>query len=115
MMYAVIFRARIRELDDEYAATAQRMRDLAIAEYGCVEFFAVTEGAEEVAISYWETEEQMRAWKANAEHLVAQEGDAPAGMNPIRWKWCRSCGPTVPTSSHDSLGSPPMPVTAATS
>lgn len=72
-MYAVIFRAEILELDAEYAATAKRMRDLAINEYGCVEFVTCTEGNSEVAISYWERPEQIQQWKQNAEHLVAQE------------------------------------------
>lgn len=71
--YAVIFRAEIRALDQEYMAMAARMRELALAEYGCLEFFAVTEGQQEVAISYWDSEEQIRRWKQNAEHLVAQE------------------------------------------
>ncbi len=72
-MYAVIFRAEILELDAEYAAMANRMRDLAINEYGCVEFIACTEGNDEVAISYWTSEEQIQRWKKNSEHLVAQE------------------------------------------
>ena len=80
--YAVIFRAEIRKLDDEYAAMAARMRELAIAEYGCVEFLAVTEGRREVAISYWDSEAQIKNWKQNAEHLVAQKN----GRN----KWYRS-------------------------
>lgn len=71
--YAVIFRAEIRALDQQYMAMAARMRQLALAEYGCLEFFAVTEGQQEVAISYWDSEEQIRRWKQNAEHLVAQE------------------------------------------
>jgi heme-degrading monooxygenase HmoA len=72
-MYAVIFRAEIRALDAEYAAMASRMRDLAINKYGCMQFTACTEGSTEVAISYWESEEHIRRWKQNAEHLVAQE------------------------------------------
>jgi heme-degrading monooxygenase HmoA len=81
-MYAVIFRAEILELDAEYAAMATRMRDLAINQYGCLEFVACNEGKSEVAISYWESEEQIQRWKQNAEHLVAQEKG--------RSKWYRS-------------------------
>jgi len=72
-MYAVIFRAEILELDAEYAAMAKRMRDLAIDQYGCMEFVACTAGNTEIAVSYWESEEQIQRWKQNAEHLVAQE------------------------------------------
>jgi heme-degrading monooxygenase HmoA len=80
--YAVIFRAEIRALDTEYAAMAARLRTLAIEEYGCLEFYAVTEGRQEVAISYWDNEAQIRRWKQDAEHLVAQENG--------RGKWYRS-------------------------
>ena len=72
-MYAVIFRAKTKELDDEYYMMAKRMRELAINKYGCVEFTAVTEGSDEIAISYWESMEQIKKWKQNSEHLVAQK------------------------------------------
>ena len=71
-MFAVIFKAEINELDPEYTAVAEQMRDLAINEYGCMEFVAITEGDSEIAISYWNDETQIRKWKQNAEHLTAQ-------------------------------------------
>ena len=72
-MYTVIFKATTKELDTEYFKMAKRMRDLALNEYGCLEFTAVTEGSSEIAISYWESMEQISKWKENSEHLVAQE------------------------------------------
>ena len=72
-MYAVIFRARIAELDGEYRRVAARMRELATEKYGCKEFVSVTEGDEEIAISYWEDERQIAAWKEDTEHCRAQE------------------------------------------
>lgn len=72
-MYAVIFRAKTKALDPTYFTMAKRMRELAIAEYGCKEFIAVTEGSSEIAISYWESLELIEKWKQNSEHLVAQE------------------------------------------
>lgn len=71
-MFAVIFKAEINELDAEYTEVAERMRNLAINEYGCTEFTALTEGDTEIAISYWEDDDQIRKWKQNAEHLSAQ-------------------------------------------
>ena len=71
-MYAVIFKAPVAELYDEYALTAQRLRELAIEEYGCLDFVAVTEGREEIAVSYWENEQQIRDWKNDLEHRKAQ-------------------------------------------
>jgi len=59
-MYAVIFRAEINELDSRYSEMASRMRELAINKYGCIEFTSVTEGAQEIAISYWQDQEQIK-------------------------------------------------------
>ena len=71
-MFAVIFRASVAELDDEYSQMAQRLKELAFEKYGCLDFVSVTEGDEEVAISYWETEQHILAWKNDPEHRKAQ-------------------------------------------
>jgi len=72
-MYAVIFRAKTNELDEEYFEMAKKMRKLALTQYGCLEFTSVTEGSDEIAISYWKSMEDIKKWKKNGEHLVAQE------------------------------------------
>ena len=72
-MFVVIFRAKVRQLDEEYARVAGRMRDLALAQFGCLEFHAVTEGKEEVALSYWPDEQSIRAWRNHPEHVLAQQ------------------------------------------
>ena len=72
-MYAVIFKAEINNIDKAYSAMAIKMRDLAINEYGCIKFTSATEGNNEIAISYWNTKEQIKKWKHNKEHLKAQE------------------------------------------
>lgn len=71
-MYVVIFRATIKQLDAQYAQMAARMRELALTEFGCVEFVALTEGDEEVALSYWPDEASIKAWKSHPEHREAQ-------------------------------------------
>ncbi len=71
-MFVVIFRARAARLDADYAAMAARLRDLALQTFGCLEFHAVTEGEEEIALSYWPDLAAIKAWKAQAEHLLAQ-------------------------------------------
>lgn len=81
-MYAVIFMAEMVQVDDDYNSVAARMRELAKECYGCVEFVTVAEGNREISISYWESEAQIRAWKQDPEHLLAQE----AG----RSKWYKS-------------------------
>lgn len=71
-MHVVIFRARVRQLDEEYTRVAARMRELAVSEFGCTAFHAVTEGRDEIALSYWPDEAAIRAWKAHPEHVLAQ-------------------------------------------
>lgn len=73
-MYVVIFRARVRMLDEAYGPMARRMRELALHEFGCVEFHSVTEGRDEVSLSWWPSEEHIRAWKAHPAHVLAQQG-----------------------------------------
>lgn len=72
-MFAVIFHAEIAQLDDEYFATAKQLRELALAQYGCLDFIASTEGTREIAISYWPSLDHIKHWKQNAPHLQAQQ------------------------------------------
>ncbi|MBE9516148.1 MAG: antibiotic biosynthesis monooxygenase [Proteobacteria bacterium] len=85
-MFVVIFRAQLNtdanQLDKAYYATAARLRKLAIDKYGCIEFSSISEGDEEVSLSYWNSEEDINTWKADDEHRAAQE----KGRN----KWYRS-------------------------
>ena len=71
-MFVVIFRAKIKKYDEVYSATAEKLRQLAIDEYGCREFVSFAEGDDEVAISWWDSLEQIANWKNNPEHLAAQ-------------------------------------------
>jgi len=74
-MFVVIFRAKVRSTwsDSEYSQVAARMRQLALEEFGCLEFAAVTEGSDEIALSYWPSEAHIRAWKAHSDHVLAQQ------------------------------------------
>ena len=78
-MYAVIFTAELNELDETYSETAMQMRELAITKYGCTKFNTVTEASREIAISYWQSQEQIRRWKRDARHLAAQ------GLGREKW------------------------------
>ena len=72
-MFAVIFKAKTGAIDNEYGAVVDRMRDLAFGKYGCLDFIAVTEGDQEIAISYWPDEASILRWKADPEHSLAQQ------------------------------------------
>ena len=72
-MYVVIFRAITKQLDEEYSKTAQEMRKLALEQYGCIEFTSLSEGEQEIALSYWHSEEDIQKWKGDARHFIAQK------------------------------------------
>jgi heme-degrading monooxygenase HmoA len=71
--YAVIFTSRRTAVDEGYDAMADRMVELASRQPG---FLGVesARGADGlgITVSYWSSEESIAAWKANAEHRVAQ-------------------------------------------
>lgn len=71
-MYIVIFKATIKQLDDTYSEMAQRLRNKALDQYGCIKFEACSENGFEIALSYWSNLEDIKRWQQDAEHLVAQ-------------------------------------------
>ncbi|MFV7783647.1 antibiotic biosynthesis monooxygenase family protein [Shewanella marisflavi] len=72
-MFAVIFKAKVAHFDARYSKMAAQMRQLAMEKYHCQDFIAVTEGEQEIAISYWRSEADILAWKQDSEHRVAQQ------------------------------------------
>ncbi len=77
--FAVIFSSRLREGNDSYVATANRMLELAADQQG----FLGAESARGsdgfgITVSYWESTESIAAWRAHAEHRLAQENGKTA-------------------------------------
>ena len=72
MYYAVIFTSTRTEVEEGYAEMAIKMVELAKAQPG---FIGVESARSEIGItvSYWESLEAIKNWKANMEHLEAQE------------------------------------------
>ncbi|MBS1525737.1 MAG: antibiotic biosynthesis monooxygenase [Bacteroidetes bacterium] len=70
--YAVIFTSLRTEGDNGYAEMAAEMGELAKQQPG---FLGVESAREElgITVSYWESLDAIRAWKANERHLVAQK------------------------------------------
>lgn len=77
--YAVIFTSIRTEADADYEETAVWMTQLAAQQPGFLGVESVREGALGITVSYWQDEASIQAWKAQAEHLAAQQ----AGRN----KW----------------------------
>ena len=72
-MFVVIFKAKVGQQDAHYSETVAQMRELAFSQYNCQDFIAVTEGDQEIAISYWLSEEDIRNWHRDSQHTVAQK------------------------------------------
>lgn len=70
--YAVIFTSLRTEGDHGYEDMAQRMVALALQQPGFLGVESAREGVG-ITVSYWKSLESIRAWKAHAEHLIAQQ------------------------------------------
>jgi len=71
-MYAVIFTAIIKENDEEYLDMAKCMRAIAKEKYNCLDFQIMSDGEQEIAISYWPSLQHIENWKNDPEHIKAQ-------------------------------------------
>jgi heme-degrading monooxygenase HmoA len=71
--WAVIFTSLRENADDGYAEVAARMAELAVEQPGFLGIES-SRGADGlgITVSYWSSEDAIRAWKANAEHRIAQ-------------------------------------------
>lgn len=72
MYYAVIFISTRTEVEAGYVEMAIKMVELAKAQPG---FIGMESARSEIGItvSYWESLEAIKNWKANMEHVEAQE------------------------------------------
>lgn len=69
--YAVIFTSTRTQADNDYAAMAERMVELAKQQPG---FLGIESARNEVGItvSYWKDLESIKQWKQHSEHQLAQ-------------------------------------------
>lgn len=70
--YAVIFTNGLTQQTAGYEEMADKMCEMALQEPGCLGFESVRNGMG-ITISYWQSLESIKNWKANAEHQVAQQ------------------------------------------
>jgi len=70
--YAVIFTSTRTEGDNGYTKMAQQMEELAKKQPG---YLGIESAKEDVGItvSYWESLQAISDWKANTDHLFAQQ------------------------------------------
>ncbi len=70
--YAVIFSNLRTDVEDGYAEMADEMVRLAEKQPGYLGHESVRDGLG-ITISYWESTEAIKNWKANTDHLIAQK------------------------------------------
>jgi heme-degrading monooxygenase HmoA len=72
--YAVIFSSIRTAGDRGYGETADRMVELASAQPGFLGVESVRDpDGRGITVSYWASTEAIQAWKAQAEHVLAQQ------------------------------------------
>jgi heme-degrading monooxygenase HmoA len=70
--YAVIFTSIRTEVDEGYAQMASKMVQLAATQPGFLGLESARDGLG-ITLSYWDSLEAIKNWKANFEHLEAQK------------------------------------------
>lgn len=70
--YAVIFTSLRTDVDEGYAITAERMVALAAEQPGFLGEESARDGLG-ITVSYWDSLEAIKNWKAHAEHRIAQQ------------------------------------------
>jgi len=71
--YAVIFSSIRTDTDEGYAQTAQHMEALAEKQPGYLGFETIGSGGKSISISYWDTLDNIAAWKNLPDHVAAQK------------------------------------------
>ncbi|GAB5564837.1 MAG: antibiotic biosynthesis monooxygenase [Winogradskyella sp.] len=86
--YAVIFTSTQTENIEGYSEMAEKMENLAKEQKGYIgiESARNTVG---ITVSYWKSLEAIKAWKANTEHLFAQQKGREQWYNSYNVRICK--------------------------
>jgi heme-degrading monooxygenase HmoA len=86
--YAVIFTSHRTFDDNGYSEMARKMNDLAAKQPG---FLGVESARESVGItvSYWRDLESIKLWKANIDHLMAQQKGKEIWYSEYKTRICK--------------------------
>lgn len=87
--YAVIFTNQLRDDADGYDAMKDLMAELSARQPGYLGMMSVREGVEGITVSYWESEEAIAQWKANADHAIAQQKGRDQYYQNFQLQICR--------------------------
>ena len=86
--YAVIFTSLRTETDEGYSEMAEQMIEMAQLQPG---YLGIESARAEIGItiSYWKTEEDIRAWKAETTHRLAQKYGRDFWYKAYRVRVCK--------------------------
>lgn len=86
--YAVIFTSILKEESQGYQEMANRMIELAKEQDG---FLGIESARQEmgISVSYWQTLEDIKTWKQNTEHILAQEKGKSDWYSYYKTRICR--------------------------
>tara|TARA_R110002049_G_scaffold239565_5_gene412877 strand:+ start:241 stop:552 length:312 start_codon:yes stop_codon:yes gene_type:complete len=86
--YAVIFTSTQSQDIDGYSEMAEKMENLAKQQTGFIEIDSARNDVG-ITVSYWESLEAIKNWKANTEHLLAQQKGREQWYNWYNVKICK--------------------------
>lgn len=86
--YAVIFTSLRTDGDNGYGEMAEEMEELARHQPGFLGIESARDGLG-ITVSYWESAEAIRNWKANARHKFAQQQGREKWYEQYRVRICK--------------------------
>lgn len=86
--YAVIFTSTQSQDREGYSEMAEKMENLAKQQTGFIEIDSARNDVG-ITVSYWESLEAIKNWKANTEHLLAQQKGREQWYNWYNVKICK--------------------------
>ncbi|MFI5159936.1 MAG: antibiotic biosynthesis monooxygenase family protein [Sphingobacteriales bacterium] len=86
--YAVIFTSLRTDGDNGYCDMAVEMNKLASEQPGYLGFESAREGLG-ITVSYWESLDAIKNWKANARHLFAQQEGCKQWYREYKVRICK--------------------------
>lgn len=86
--YAVIFTSTQNDDVEGYSEMSQKMENLAKQQKGYLGLDSA-KGSVGITVSYWENLEAIKIWKANTEHLLAQQKGREQWYNWYNVRICK--------------------------
>ncbi len=86
--FAVIFTNELTANTEGYEEMAEKMCSMVLNEPGCLGFESVRNGPG-ITVSYWESLEAIKNWKANTAHLEAQQQGRDIWYKYYKTRICR--------------------------